>query len=501
MNVGSRVTPFDVIAQQHERSARAARLAHAAHVGVIVWAVLAGLDVAASLLLSAGRPWLLLALRGAGLILLLASAARLRSARGSELAPVVDLFSTACLGALASLACVEVGGVHSPLLLGVLVVLVGHAALLPDLAARSFGPLLAAASSYPLVMLMAAFGHPAVLAQLRSPAGLAQFFANTALVVCAALLSSYAGQVVARLRARATDGRSLSRYRLEKRLGIGGAGEVWQAWDRLMARHVAIKWMRPERQLDAASIARFEREVRAMAQLRHPNTVRVFDYGVTEEGIFYYTTELLPGEDLAAIVARGRLPAARAVHIAAQVCSSLAEAHRLGLVHRDVKPGNVFVARFPGRDEEVRVLDFGIALVERGQRSRELTRTGKVVGTPQYVAPEAATGRPADARSDVYGVGALLYELLTGRAPFDGVDPSRLLADKLSRDVTPPSRRVAGVPPELERVVLRCLERDPGRRYPDVASLLADLGRPDAVPDAARPSEDVTRVAGRRSAA
>jgi serine/threonine-protein kinase len=201
-------------------------------------------------------------------------------------------------------------------------------------------------------------------------------------------------------------------------------GEVYLAEHRLLKRPCAVKLNHPERAGDAAALHRFEREVRATAQLTHPNTVEIYDYGHAEDGTFYYVMEYLPGLDLDDLVTRyGPVPPARAVHFLRQLCGTSQKAHAAGLVHRDIKPGNVLVCRHGGRHDVAKLLDFGLvqAAGARGDDPSRLTATGAVVGTPAYMAPEQARGaEAADVRSDLYSLGALGYFLSAGRPPFQG---------------------------------------------------------------------------------
>src|SRR5262249_52681688 len=225
------------------------------------------------------------------------------------------------------------------------------------------------------------------------------------------------------LRREASEARRLGQYQLKERLGAGGMGEVYLAEHRLLKRPCAVKLIHPESAGDTAALRRFEREVRATAQLTHPNTVEIYDYGHAEAGTFYYVMEYLPSLDRDGLVTRyGPVPPARAAHFLRQLCGAMQEAHAAGLVHRDIKPGNVLVCRHGGRHDMAKLLDFGLvqAAGARGDPSR-LTAKGAVGGTPAYMAPEQARGaEAADARSDLYSLGALGYFLLAGRPPFQG---------------------------------------------------------------------------------
>jgi serine/threonine-protein kinase len=245
-----------------------------------------------------------------------------------------------------------------------------------------------------------------------------------------------------------------------------------------------IKTIRPERARDPAALSRFEREVRILATLTHPNTVAVFDYGYTADGTFYYAMEYLPGLDLDALVdEHGPLPAGRAVHLLRQVCGALREAHAAGLIHRDIKPGNVMVCRRGGLPDVAKLLDFGlvqtaepVAAPGPGSAGR-LTTEGAVLGTPSFMSPEQAAGRPLDPRSDVYSLGAMAFFLLTGKPPFERDGVMETIAAHLVEPPRPPRSVNPDVPADLDAVVLRCLAKDPRDRFATVAELDTALRR------------------------
>jgi serine/threonine protein kinase len=265
-------------------------------------------------------------------------------------------------------------------------------------------------------------------------------------------------------------GQAIGRHTVLARLGGGGMGEVFRAEHELLKRECAIKLIRPGVDADPAAVARFELEVRATARLSHWNTVEVYDYGRTDEGTFYYVMELLAGLTLADLVKHyGPLPPSRAVYLLTQLCDALREAHAKGLVHRDVKPANVFAARRGGVYDVAKLLDFG--LVQQSVREPTADRS-TISGSPAYMAPEQGVlGGEADARSDLYSLGAVGYFLLAGRPPFDGPTVLDQIAAHTKEPVVPPSARGVAVPADLERVILKCLAKQPVDRYPDAAAL------------------------------
>jgi hypothetical protein len=269
--------------------------------------------------------------------------------------------------------------------------------------------------------------------------------------------------------------KQLGQYTLGEKIGEGGMGVVYRARHALMRRDTAVKLLLPDR-ADAAAVERFEREVCLTCQLTHPNTIQVYDYGRTPEGIFYYAMELLAGLNLHDLVSRfGPQPEGRVIQILTQVCESLAEAHARGLVHRDIKPSNIFLCDRGGVLDWVKVLDFGLVREYR-KRSDAAGEEQEFAGTPSFMPPEALKNSAAnDPRSDLYAVGAIGYFLLTGKPVFEDEDISELHKKQLAASPAPPSWRTKNkISLELEKAILRCLERDPEKR-PQSALELRDL--------------------------
>ena len=277
------------------------------------------------------------------------------------------------------------------------------------------------------------------------------------------------------------------RYRVEVRLGEGGMGEVWRATHVTVGNLVALKVLKGEAGGGSENAARFLREARAAGRLRGEHVCRVMDAGATDTGQPYLVMELLEGEDVAALIARGPLPPALAARYVVDACEALAEAHAQGMVHRDIKPANLFVARQPGGDESLKVLDFGIATAAREDvAAGRLTSTTTMMGSPAYMSPEQMrSARDVDARSDVWALGVCLYEMLSNRLPFEGASYTAL-AIQVATEAHKPlvddgaeavSASVSGaaLPPGLVAVVERCLAKRPDARYADVAELAAAL--------------------------
>jgi serine/threonine-protein kinase len=289
------------------------------------------------------------------------------------------------------------------------------------------------------------------------------------------VVMAYVGaRVVYGLGAEVGRARELGSYELEEKLGEGGMGEVWRARHRMLARPAAIKLIRPSLMSGArpgaseAAVRRFEREAQAIACLRSPHTVELFDFGVAAGGTFYYVMELLDGLDAETLVRRfGPVPAERAIHILRQACHSLSEAESCGLVHRDVKPANIFLCRYGEEFDFVKVVDFGIvrAARDRDEPGPALTGENAVQGTPAFMAPEQAMGRAVDGRTDIYALGCVAFWLLTGEPVFREQNPMGLLVDHAKTPPEPPSARTSRpIPAALDALVLACLAKDPANR-------------------------------------
>ncbi|MDQ3660138.1 MAG: protein kinase [Actinomycetota bacterium] len=261
--------------------------------------------------------------------------------------------------------------------------------------------------------------------------------------------------------------RLLDRYRLEQRLAAGGMGTVYEATDERLNRRVAVKLLKEELVDDPRFVERFRREARAVAGLSHPNIASVFDFGA-DDGRDFIVMELIEGQDLAEMLRSGPLEPSRAAAIAAQSCDALAHAHAAGIVHRDVKPGNIIVAD----SDRVKVTDFGIA---RAIGETTLTATGSVLGTAHYLAPEQASGDSVGPASDQYAMGVVLFEMLTGEVPFPGASPIGIAMRHVSDAIPAPSSIVREVPETLDEVTKTATAKDPAERYPDISAMASAL--------------------------
>jgi hypothetical protein len=274
----------------------------------------------------------------------------------------------------------------------------------------------------------------------------------------------------------AIEAQQIGQYKLDRKLGAGGMGVVYMAHHAMLRRPTAVKMLEPDK-VNEGTIERFEREVQITSQLNNPNTVAIYDYGRTPEGVFYYAMEFLDGIDLQSLVERyGPQPVPRVIHVLQQVCGSLYEAHSLGLVHRDIKPANIMLNRRGCQPDVVKVLDFGLVKALDEQRQAGLTQQASLTGTPLYMSPEAIQmPNSVDGRSDLYAVGAVGYFLLTGQPVFEADNVVDLCQKHVAATPIPPSERArTPIPPELESALLACLEKSRAKR-PQTARDLAQL--------------------------
>ena len=289
-----------------------------------------------------------------------------------------------------------------------------------------------------------------------------------------------------------------SQFKIIKKLGQGGMGSVFLAEQLDMGRRVVVKIMHPPRFGEEAMEERFKREARMVAQLNHPNIVQVYVFGKMHDDQWYLAMEYIEGGSLFELMSsHGALPEARALRIMDQVCSALGEAHHHGVIHRDLKPDNIMLADRHGNADYVKVLDFGIAKMLDDSNAR-ITKTGTVFGTPQYMAPEQARGVEVDQRTDVYALGLILHEMITGASPFKVESTMDYLLKHISEPVRPPRQAFDGLVmlPRTEALIMRCLEKSPGQRFQSVHELQREIrhclrDRPDAVRHSPTPKEGV----------
>jgi hypothetical protein len=346
------------------------------------------------------------------------------------------------------------------------------ATVIPTPPRRALAAALASATAVPVVASLAL-----VLRGDVPTSGIAVFALRIFLpYFLVALVAYVAARVVYRLGTELTHARELGSYRLVERLGEGGMGEVWRAEHHLLARPAAIKLIRTSDDAESPEArelgARFEREAQVTSTLRSPHTIQLYDFGIADDGAFYYVMELLDGFDLQVLVERfGPVPVDRAVHLLIQACDSLSEAHDRGLIHRDIKPANVYVCRYGREVDFIKVLDFGLvkpADAEESATQLEISGAHAAHGTPAFMPPEQALGNQAiDGRADLYALGCVAYWLVTGKPVFQGSSPIDTIVKHVSAAPDPPSRHSSmDVPPEFDALVLECLSKDPDQRPP-----------------------------------
>jgi serine/threonine-protein kinase len=334
---------------------------------------------------------------------------------------------------------------------------------------------LLAAASGPVALFISSkvTGEP-----IESPVTVTAFFL-TSTFLCA-IVSFVIAKILHRVNMRLRHAREIGSYELMERIGEGGMGEVWRAKHRLLARPAAIKLIRSDvlgssQQTRDALVARFEREAKDTATLGSTHTIDVYDFGVTEEGDFYYVMELLNGISFERYVQEfGPMEPPRVVHLLRQVCHSLGEAHSRGLVHRDIKPANLFMCRLGPDDDFVKVLDFGLVKHADTSNARSmLTLEGVTAGTPGFMAPEIALGKPGiDGRADLYSLGCVAFYLLTGQQLFSGETAVATVLAHVQTPPSPPSARAEfPIPPALDAAILACLAKEPSERPASAAVL------------------------------
>jgi eukaryotic-like serine/threonine-protein kinase len=473
------VTPATAL-QRIERHALASEIMRVRAVLLVAWATWVlgiGFDFLTLHLIGAGPLWLVLVTRLTSLAfhayvawhLFKGGIATPRLTRALIIVTFpVSVFAQSLLAA-------ALGGVTSPYVGGVFVVLICQAAAVTMPWKR--GVMLSSVSTwmFPLGMLVGYAVCPELRAQLADPPLRNLFILEVMVVFSAGTVTAWASHGIWTLRQGLVESKSVGRYRLLRRIGKGGMGEVWHAHDRATRRDVALKILAP-RMEDTdprdtrAAVDRFEREIETTARLDHPNVVRIFDWGATDDGIWYYAMELLDGVDLSTLIkSQGPLPARAVVEIGLQAARALGVAHAAGIVHRDIKPANLFVVDRQGTFD-IKVLDFGIARVEGDDG---MTRTGALIGTPAFMPPEAMSGNIANRASDVWSLGATLSFAATG--------------------VLPSEASTIVVVPELAGVIAAAMAKDPGARPADgnaLASLLAslELARAPSLPAVRLPS-------------
>jgi serine/threonine-protein kinase len=445
-------------------------------VGCVAWPAFALHDVASAVF--AGRahvlPWLE-TLRVVGECAALPCYLVMRSGRATMRQIVfMDYLIFVLGGALLGLMAIPLDGLQSRYSQGVMIFVFARCTVFPLPWRRAMPVPLACVVAYPAALALASIFLPGLRAQWLDRPTLGVLLDNQMFVVAGTAVGIFASHMIDRAQRQVREARQLGNYRLKARIGRGSSGDVWLARQLPLERDVALKVLRDQSWRSEEAVRRFTQEARAASALKHPNTIRIFDFGGSDDGVLYIAMELLEGLDVEALVsASGRLPAARVVHFARQVCGSLAEAHARGILHRDIKPANLFIARIGEARDVLKVLDFGVARLQGPAQTR--TEEGVLFGTPDYMAPEICGGERSDARSDVYSIGASLYFMLTGTPLFPERSVTEVIMMHISKVPDAPSSRAEGIPADLERVVMKCLAKDPAARYQSVDELDAAL--------------------------
>jgi serine/threonine-protein kinase len=355
------------------------------------------------------------------------------------------------------------------LLIGLAILLVVRAAVVPSgtwrtviltMSAGVIGGTVMTAGALPFEGVQPIRAHTPLEAAIGTAASFVVWWTMVT-IVCVAIT-----RVIYGLRRELRQARQLGQYTLEEKLGEGGMGSVYRARHAMMRRPTAVKLLHPDR-AGEAQLARFEREVQLTAQLTHPNTITIFDYGRTPDGIFYYAMELLDGATLANVVRLdGAQPPGRVLKVLAEVASALEEAHGIDFIHRDIKPANVILCRQGGKPDVAKLVDFGLVKDLAGTEGVELTATESIAGTPLYLSPEALSAPDkVDARSDLYALGGVGYFLLTGGHVFSGRTAAEVCGHHLHTAPEPPGERLGRpVPADLEALILSCLAKKPSDR-------------------------------------
>lgn len=368
-------------------------------------------------------------------------------------------FGTAAIGI--SMMAIELGGIRSAYMHGISIVALVRAALVPDHWRRSLRTYGRIGLAFPMVMAIGALVSSTYRGEWLTTGALVTFASNYVFVIASSFLGLVSAHVTWSAQEQLYQARRVGRYRLQAPIGKGGMGEVWLAWDLSLRRNIALKILRATSAPSQVVLKRFEREAQAAGQLRGQHVVQIFDFGASDDGLYYIAMEYLSGMDLGRLVEEfGPLVPARAIRAVMQACDALEEAHAAGIIHRDLKPHNLFMTRVGDDPDFVKLLDFGVArLRDVAGVSESLTWTGVVVGTPSYIAPELLRGAPADERSDIYALGATLHFLLTGATPSTRTAPSRAL-----------------VPETLRPTLHRCLDLSPELRFQSAHELAGALG-------------------------
>lgn len=426
----------------------------------------------------------LVTLRIIGTVLLIVAYGAVRwGGLGSRALTALDVAVNVLLGVFITIIGIEHGGLDSRDFAGIILVILARTALVPSHWLRALLTAGCCVIVWPAVMAVESLFVPDLRAQWAIAHVSGDFVYGFLFILGALALCTAGSHAQWRARMQVHHARRLGNYRLKMRIGSGGNGDVWIARQDALGRDVALKVLKERGGLDEEKIRRFEREARAAASLTHPNTIRIFEFGASDDGVLFIAMELLDGLDVDALVeVAGPLPPARAVKLVRQACASLAEAHVKHIVHRDIKPANFFVTHAGEEYDFLKLLDFGVARIVEGDHP-SLTETGILFGTPAYMSPEVCGGERASTRSDIYSLGAVLYYMLTGTQLFPDRTFAETVMSHISKTPDLPSTRLGKPLPEgLELVVMKCLQKRREERFrsvrelDDALAVIADLG-------------------------
>ncbi len=370
------------------------------------------------------------------------------------------------------------GGIDAAYFCGVLMITYLRAFYIPG-GLRLTLPIMAGSiAAYPIATWGMTFVHPEYAAQFADPVRFADFVMNSLLGFACSVVAVFGVVMVDKLQRQAFQLQRISRYHIDRKLGEGGMGVVYLAEHGILKSPVAIKLLGAHHTVDDAARKRFETEARHTSRLIHPNTIRIYDFGATDDGTLYYAMEYIEGVDLAKLVNLwGVPPTERTVHLIVQACRSLQHAHEHRVIHRDVKPANFVISGLSSQPDHLKVLDFGLAKILEDRNpsedsvTLEASQANVLKGTPLYMSPEQCRGDRVDARSDIYSLGCVLYFLLTGKPTFQADSWLKVLALHAAARPKRPSELNPAVRPDLDAVVLRCLAKDPRDRFQTVDAL------------------------------
>ena len=446
-------------------------------IAAVIWPLFAFVDAYIVHFVYPGRLWLYWLFRSVGCFFVFSGVAFVYGIghKFPKISGVIELLLGLLLSVLVAVMSIEYKGIASPLVLGVCLLITMRGITFPRSWKHNLLPLAGMALLYPSTFLVLAFFNQSIGSQFGQLEALASFGLHSLFLFSITAISLWSGHMIWSERTknqRSDEGR----YVLKRVIGKGGMGEVWLGANQDLGKDVAIKILKPDENSDPMILQRFEQEVHATSRLNHPHIVRIFDHGMTHDRFFYYVMEYVPGIDLHDVVAHeGPLDPLRALKIIAQAARALAEAHRHGIIHRDLKPANIVLRRMANHQDFIKVLDFGFAkLID--EKNAGLTQVGWAVGTPQYISPEMIRGQAVDGRSDIYGLGAVLYFLLTGQPPFNlGGTKANIFAHLEQKAESPSVLLGKTLPNGVESIVFRCLAKRPERRFQSAGDMAKAL--------------------------